>query len=117
MSRSLRNWVPTGLAVFTCALSLFTDHHSSYTAHLTTSVMAVCATLGWAAIVLFLHGQRRRLNWHLAVAVAVPLCTRVFPGLFFWEPFWHWFLYGLMLFSFLGLSLFIRRQKPYRPRS
>ncbi|HDP95010.1 MAG TPA: hypothetical protein ENN40_06590 [Candidatus Aminicenantes bacterium] len=115
MKEPSRNWFPAGLAAFTLVVALLAYPSTGAGTNFTTAIMAAGACLGWAAIILFLHGRRRTLIAHLVVAMAVPLCTRLMPGFFPWEPYRHWYLYGLMLFSFLGLILFVRTQKPYQP--
>lgn len=111
MKERLRNWIPAGMAAFTLIVSLLVYSPGSHKTHLTTAILAACASLGWSAVISFLPGRRRILGLYMSMAVIVPVFTLFLPHFFYWEPLWHWLLYGIMLTSFLGLTIFVRAQK------
>ncbi|MBN1195772.1 MAG: hypothetical protein JXA62_00020 [Candidatus Aminicenantes bacterium] len=116
MKERLSNWIPAGIGTFTLVVSLLVYSPGSHKTHLTTAIMAACASLGWSAVISFLPSRRRILGLYMIMAVFVPVFALFLPRFFYWEPLWHWLLYGIMLISFLGLIIFVRTQKPYRPQ-
>ena len=119
MSRELRDrYFPFFMAMFTLTVFFVVFSTVPERGDYTTAVLVFCAVLGWSAIVLFSPRaeEKRRLAFHIGAAVLISLGVLYMPQPFVRVPFWHWFLFGLILFSYLGLIYFIRIQSSVKSR-
>jgi len=102
--------IPPMMALFTLGVSLMAYPSRLYPDNPATAVMAACACLGWAAVIVFHRDRRRTMITYLVFALAAPLVIRLFPGMFSWNPGWHWVIYALLPVSFSGLLVFVGLQ-------
>jgi len=106
----LRLVIPSVTALFILGVSFMAYPPRLYPDNPVTAVMAACACLGWAAILVFYQERRRVMMVHLIFALTIPLVLRFFPGIFPWTPGWHWVVFSLLPISFSGLLVFVSLQ-------
>lgn len=119
MTRELRNkYFPFFMAMFVLTVFFVVFNAVPERGDYTTAVLVFCSVLGWSAIILFSPRvvEKRRLAFHIGAAVLLSLGVLYMPRPFVRVPFWHWFLFGLILFSYFGLYYFIRIQSVVKSR-
>lgn len=104
----LRGLIPSVTALFTLGVSFMAYPPEIYPGNPATAVLAACACLGWASIIVFYRERRRAMTIYLFFALTMPMIIRLFPGIFPWNPAWHWVIYSLLPLSFIGLLVFVR---------